>query len=905
MSSENKRRILSCSIILLILVTTAVLFGQMRQTWIDARQADAERVLQVYSKNVTLQLQNGLNEVSGLAEMAGIMGGTSWFQEAAAPVLENEGVQYVCLIRGDTVVSALSKAGDGVQVGKNLKELSYIYTMAKVVKELVVEGPITLEDGKEVFLYLQPFLEKNAYLGEVVVALDSDYVLGQLELASLPKAGYDYEIWKIDSENGRKNLVAVSRENVDFSNAVKTSINLPTEWNLSIQPTNGWISSAANLKILLLCLLVAASLLALVYLLYRHQMLKRTMANFTLIDRQTGLYSQEGFTRELEQWLSVGSVNLFYFAFDGYNQVTQMIGLAKENEFLQSIPQRLEDFIESSFIAGRLGAGNFILALREGMDSQQREDFAKGLSLELLLKIKLNGEKNFLTASYQYVCCQQGSSAEHEITTLVRQYYDARSQESPVRVLTEKCRQLIEGQSDVSFEEYKDLEMMELSKVLNQYRKQVEQLAYFDPVFHVGNRLKYMRDVNMLIDYDKKRKFRLFCVDICNFSQYNELFSADIGDQILQEVIQRLLRLFGTNLYRINGDVFLGISLADENDDTFVTRLQQQLAAPVSAGNACLTLQVRVVVCQYPDHGTSPELLLERIQAALRFAKGTDQKLLTYNDKLDEMIRTEADILRKLKAAIEEETLEVWYQPMAHLESGKYIAVEALTRLPDCRGGYFPAGQVVSLAERSGMVEQLGEYVLNRACAFMHTHGASLGLYHMGINLSVQQLLIENSADHLLSLIRDSGVSNEQISLEITESVLIQSIDQASAMLDALRKTGIRIALDDFGIGYSSLNYLSNLPVDIIKIDRSLTKQILTDQKQCALVQSIMEMARINDLTVVAEGIETEAEQKEFAALKVQYIQGFYYARPMEENKLIEFLKEKNFIGVLEKDVPM
>ena len=113
--------------------------------------------------------------------------------------------------------------------------------------------------------------------------------------------------------------------------------------------------------------------------------------------------------------------------------------------------------------------------------------------------------------------------------------------------------------------------------------------------------------------------------------------------------------------------------------------------------------------------------------------------------------------------------------------------------------------------------------------------------------------------------------------------------------MDELRKTGIRIALDDFGIGYSSLNYLSNLPADIIKIDKSLTKQILTDRKQHALARSIVEIAKINDLAVVAEGIETEEEQKAFADLKVQYIQGFYYARPMPEKEVIDFLKEKNF----------
>ncbi len=188
------------------------------------------------------------------------------------------------------------------------------------------------------------------------------------------------------------------------------------------------------------------------------------------------------------------------------------------------------------------------------------------------------------------------------------------------------------------------------------------------------------------------------------------------------------------------------------------------------------------------------------------------------------------------------------------------------------------------------MVEQLGDYVLNEACRFMYTRGKELGLKRMSINLSVQQLLVGNSADHLLELIHQSGADATGITLEITESILIQSIARASAALEKLRQQGIHIALDDFGVGYSSLNYLSNLPVDVIKIDRSLTQQILTNPKQYALLRSIVEMAGINSLLVVAEGVETEEEQKMISASGVQYIQGYYYARPMKEEKMVQFL---------------
>lgn len=172
----------------------------------------------------------------------------------------------------------------------------------------------------------------------------------------------------------------------------------------------------------------------------------------------------------------------------------------------------------------------------------------------------------------------------------------------------------------------------------------------------------------------------------------------------------------------------------------------------------------------------------------------------------------------------------------------------------------------------------------------MDEYGQALGLRRIGVNISVQQLLVGNSAEHLLGLIRSTGVDPELVTLEITESILIQSIDQAAQALGELRKAGLHIALDDFGVGYSSLNYLSNLPVDIIKIDRSLTRQILTDRKQNALLHSIVEMASINELMVVAEGVETQAEQQAIAQSGVHYIQGYYYARPMPGEALSRFL---------------
>lgn len=899
---KRYHRLLMCvTVALPVLSATIALTFVLRGAIVDVRQREAENILFYYREKIVLQMQGTINEATALAQTATTirtMGedAPDWLASAAEPLLQRPEVRMVGLFEGDTAAGMLPLEKFGNLAGRDLREFSYVYTMAKVVKELVVEGPVVLPidpEGPAAFLFIQPIVEGDAYLGLAAVALEQDYVLDQLGLEGLYAQGFDYELWRVEPQNGNKEIVASSHADADFSQAQKAAFYLPTQWTLSIQPRDGWLSGGQRLGLALICFLSQGVLFSLAYLLYRYTRQKRVLREADAVDRSTGLYNRCGFTAALDGWLRDGGrpVTLFYFSIEGYTQVARLIGPEEEETYLKSIPARLGEYIHSPHLAGRLDEGSYLIALRDNLEEQVRDDFARGLSLELLLQVRLDGEKSFLMARYQYLFCEPGGGrAADWVSRLIRAYYDRVAEESPVRMLTEKCRQLIEGKNDVVFDEYTDLEMMELSKTFNRYRKQVEQLAYSDPVFSVGNRLKLLRDVNMLISYDKKRPFSLFCVDICAFSQYNELFSAEIGDEILYEVVRRLSRPFGSYLYRINGDVFLGVSVTEESPTSFAARLQGVFAGPVTVGNLSFPLQVRVAACVYPEHGDTPGVLLDHIQSALRFAKESGDLLCIYNDHLEEMIRTEADILGRLKAAVREETLEVWYQPIMRLAEGRYSAAEALVRLPDGKGGYFSAGQVISLAERNGIVEELGDYVLRRACLFMREGGQALGLKRIGVNISVQQLLVGNSAEHLLGLIRSTGVDPRLVTLEVTESILIQSIDQAALALGELREAGVHIALDDFGVGYSSLNYLSNLPVDIIKIDRSLTRQILTDRKQNALLHSIVEMATINELLVVAEGVETQAEQQAIAQSGVHYIQGFYYARPMPGEALSLFL---------------
>lgn len=199
MKLQRKRQILYCLVILIVLALTAVTGVLLRSTFMDIRQREVKQILHFYSDNIMLQLHGNLNEADTLAQMALTAedGNNEWFEKAAAPLLEKEEVRYVCLVDGDIMDIALPKDRYGSQVGHDLKDFSYVYTMAKVVKELVVEGPVIMEsdtDSQEVFLFLQPIIGNGAYLGEVVVALDRDFVLQQFGLDYLADQGYDYEL---------------------------------------------------------------------------------------------------------------------------------------------------------------------------------------------------------------------------------------------------------------------------------------------------------------------------------------------------------------------------------------------------------------------------------------------------------------------------------------------------------------------------------------------------------------------------------------------------------------------------------------------------------------------------------------------------------------------------------------
>jgi EAL domain-containing protein (putative c-di-GMP-specific phosphodiesterase class I) len=248
-------------------------------------------------------------------------------------------------------------------------------------------------------------------------------------------------------------------------------------------------------------------------------------------------------------------------------------------------------------------------------------------------------------------------------------------------------------------------------------------------------------------------------------------------------------------------------------------------------------------------------------------------------------------LMRGLREAVGRGELALHYQPLVDAQSGRVVSFEALLRWTSSTHGVVPPSRFIPLAEESNTIREIGKWVLGESCRFIRKL-AAMGNenIHVSVNVSPRQL----AADDFVVLVRDTiereGINPNQLEIEITENVLIASLEESTYKLSQLRASGVRLALDDFGIGYSSLTYLRSLPVGTLKMDKSFIDRIVSDTGQLKFICSIINMAHILGLTVVAEGVETEEQLEKLVECQCDFIQGYVFSRPVAETEAILFL---------------
>ena len=419
---------------------------------------------------------------------------------------------------------------------------------------------------------------------------------------------------------------------------------------------------------------------------------------------------------------------------------------------------------------------------------------------------------------------------------------------------------------------------------------EVRFLSYFDPLTGLAKRGLFCERLVRALEprIGRRGTPAVAVLDIEQLSTINDSFGRHAGDLLLQQVADRLKRhLDSTDLLaHFGGGTFGLIMEAAGDEDEAVHWMQEQVMevfrAPFNVDGRGIPVDVKCGFARYPDNGHDANALVQNAEGALRSAKNTGEKYLPHRLELSSAVVSRMTMEHRLRGAVERQEFEVHYQPKVDVRNGQIRGLEALVRWRDPEAGLVMPGAFLSLMETSGLIVPLGDWILRRAAADLRRwQGAGLSPGRVAVNISPVQLRRRAFADHLLDLVGEWRDEKVGIDIEITEGVLIDDVSSAISQLRVLRRSGVRVAIDDFGTGYSSLSRLAELPVDMLKIDRSFVSQLTTSGTGRTVAETIIALGRAFNMTTVAEGVETPEQLELLAQMGCEQSQGYLHSRPL------------------------
>lgn len=432
------------------------------------------------------------------------------------------------------------------------------------------------------------------------------------------------------------------------------------------------------------------------------------------------------------------------------------------------------------------------------------------------------------------------------------------------------------------------------------YESHIEYLATHDGLTGLPNRALVRDRLNQAIAHAQRSDSEgaLLFVDIDRFKSVNEGFGHATGDALLRAVGQRLAALVadGDTVARQSGDEFLMVLVGlNAGTDAYATAraVLDAMAQPFMIGNSEVLVRASVGLAVFPQDGDDADALIAHADAAMARAKALGGNLAQFfTSGMSEEAKVRFDLETGLRAALGRNELSLVYQPKADIASGEIIGCEALVRWNHPTMGVVPPARFIPLAEETGLIVPIGDWVLRTACAQGQTwrmHG--LPEVVVSVNLSVRQFLQQDVEAWVLGALAESGLPPELLELELTESLIAQDVDRVIATVDGLKAAGVRISIDDFGTGYSSLSYLSRFHVDTLKIDQSFVRNMLVDPADATIVRAVISLARSLKMTAIAEGVETIEHLRFLRENRCDAIQGYYFSRPVEASDFALMLR--------------
>lgn len=424
---------------------------------------------------------------------------------------------------------------------------------------------------------------------------------------------------------------------------------------------------------------------------------------------------------------------------------------------------------------------------------------------------------------------------------------------------------------------------------------ELRRLSNTDSLTGLPNRSYFQVSHSNLVR--KKVPHALLIFDLDDFKKINDSLGHEVGDELLCRVAERLTDIGRRQdtLYRLGGDEF-GLLVEDTTEinaiSVLASKINTEIAVPFNIQQHEVVIGSSIGIVLYPHDGHTSQELLQKADTAMYHAKQRGGNCYQFfSQSMNENAIRRLQIENELRSAIREQRVEVFYQPKIELASQHIAGIEALARIRREDGTVISPADFIPLAEETGLIVPLSEQVLRQSCRDMKTFLKLAGApRHVAINLSARQFSTSSLAFQIESILAEENMHPRHIEFEITEGMVMADPERAITMLENLADMGVQLALDDFGTGYSSLAYLKRFPLHTLKIDKAFVDDITTDDKDRNMVASIVGMAHNLGLKVVAEGVESRTQLEILKTLRCEYIQGFYYAEPMQADAFIRYI---------------
>lgn len=441
-------------------------------------------------------------------------------------------------------------------------------------------------------------------------------------------------------------------------------------------------------------------------------------------------------------------------------------------------------------------------------------------------------------------------------------------------------------------------------RAVRQADNRIKELAYYDRLTNLPNHNLFCARVSeWLFEASlcgKEPRAALFYIDIDRFMRINSSFGYESGNEILKEVARRLVECVEPSaiVARLDGDAF-GIFQPGLNQveavDTFAYWLIKAFDAPFLKDKLELYLTPSIGVARIPEDGSEVYELLSNAETAMACAKRSGgNSFRCYTREMNASSVERIALESELRHAIERNELFLQYQPCISAQSGRTVGVEALVRWRHPERGVIPPDRFIPIADESGLISDIGEWVLRHACEQgKRWHDMGFANLSMAVNVSAVQFGQPRLLELVSNVLEHTGFKPQLLQLEITESVLMRDAESTIGMLRALKNMGVKISVDDFGTGYSSLSYLKRFPIDILKVDKSFVRDCTHDEEDGAIVRAILAVGKSMRLMTVAEGVESADQVAILSEQKCDRFQGFFFSRPLDADKLSQRLHDE------------